>query len=187
MSDLEKALELFPPRIVVLVSTIDKEGVENVAPHAEFVNLYVDDLMMIIVDDTHDTYKNIMQTKEFVIGLPTLKIAKEVAITGKSFSKEIYEFKESNLTPLKAQKVRAPLIKECMANFECILESHYLDKNCRGIIIGKIIAFNYDKKLIKESAIKTRLESNALLHISKGKIYTNMNKEIVDVGFNYKD
>ncbi len=51
---------------------------------------------------------------------------------------EVDKFKKFNLTSLPAQKVKSPLIKECLANFECKLEDTTLaDKY--GMYIVKVV------------------------------------------------
>lgn len=184
--DSTKAFWLFPPRLVVLISTIDKEGNENVAPHSEFINLYGNKHFLVAIDKNHDTYKNIKETKEFVVGLPTIKIARAISISGKSFPKGISEFKEANLTPIKAKKVCAPLIKECAANFECKLSKEFTTPEEENLILGEIIHLSYDEKFIKENEEETRLNSPIAMHIYKGRVFTTSKGEIVDTGIDYK-
>ncbi len=180
----EEACWLFPPRVVVLVSTVDKEGNVNVAPFSEVVKLYTDQFLLCI-EKSHDTYKNIKETKEFVVAIPTIEIAEKTAITGKPFPKGISEFEKSGLTPVKAAKIRASLVKECIANFECKICKELGTIGNEGIIVGDIVAIHYDKKDVSTQA-KTRLSTKALLNVEKGRIYTTINGETVDTKIDYK-
>ena len=45
----------------------------------------------------------------------------EVVGIGNNSGDKLDKFKEFGLTPVAAEKVNAPLIKECYANFECCL------------------------------------------------------------------
>jgi flavin reductase (DIM6/NTAB) family NADH-FMN oxidoreductase RutF len=181
-----KAFWLFPPRFVVLVSTTDKKGNYNLAPHSEFVNLYGNTHLIVAVAKDHDTHSNIEETGEFVIGLPPISIAKSIAIAGKSFPKGVSEFEKANLTPLKAAKVSAPLIKECIANFECKLERKIENVGDGSLFIGKVVATHYNEKDVTDE-ITTRLNSNAALHVHKGRVYTTIKKETVDTKVDYKE
>ncbi len=181
-----KAFWLFPPRFVVLVSTIDSKGNKNLAPHSEFINLYGNKHLLLAVDKSHDTHTNIEETREFVLGLPPISIAKAISISGKSFPKGVSEFEKANLTPTKASKVKAPLIKECLANFECKLERKIENVGDGSLFIGKVIASHYNPKDVTDE-ISTRLNSRAALHVYKGKVYTTINKETVDTQINYKE
>jgi len=182
--DFEKACWLLPPRAVVLVSTVDSKGNENLAPHSEFVKLYTDQFLLCI-EKSHDTYKNIKETGEFVVALPTIEIARETAITGKPFPKGISEFDKANLTPIKAKKVKAPLVKECMANFECRLHNELGTVGSEAILIGNIVETHYDKEKVSSEA-KTRLSSKLLLNVEKGRIYTTISGKPVDTKVDYK-
>ncbi|MCX6803455.1 MAG: flavin reductase family protein [Candidatus Diapherotrites archaeon] len=177
--EVNKAFWLFPPRLVVLVSTTDKLGNYNVAPHSEFINLYGDKHLLISVSKDHDTYANIEETREFVIGIPPISIAKAISIAGKSFPKGVSEFEKASLTPLKADKVKAPLIKECIANFECELEKRIADVGETSLFLGRIVATHYNEKEVTDE-ISTRMNTKAILSVSKGKIFTTINKETVD-------
>ena len=63
----------------------------------------------------------IRKSRECVINVPTYDIIRKVIAIGNSTGAEIDKFAEFGLTPAKAAKVKAPLIKECYANFECRL------------------------------------------------------------------
>lgn len=176
---------LFPPRQVILISTTDMKGNYNVAPHAEFIKLYDDLHFIIAIEDFHDTYANILETGEFVIGLPPINIAKAISITGKPFQKGVSEFEKANLTPLKADKVNAPLIKECIINYECKFEKELGKIGTEAIIVGKVIETHADKTLLTNE-METRLNTKAALHVSKGRIFTTINKETIDTEIDYK-
>jgi len=180
----EEACWLLPPRVVVLVSTIDGKGKENLAPHSEFVKLYTDQFLLCI-EKSHDTYKNIKETGEFVVAFPTIEIARETAITGKPFPKGVSEFEKAGLTPIKAKKVKASLVKECMANFECSLSKELGTIGTEAILVGDILETHYDKERVLSEA-KTRLSSKLLLNVEKGRIYTTIGGKPVDTKVDYK-
>ncbi|MFA5764297.1 MAG: flavin reductase family protein [archaeon] len=184
--DIKEALKLFPPRIVVLISTVDKDGNQNIAPHSEFINLYEEDRFLVVIDKTHDTYKNILETGEFVVALPTIDIAKSISICGKSFEKGVSEFNHASLTPLKANKVCAPLVKECVANFECELYKEYETLDNGAIIIGKVIDTTYDTTKVSDE-ISTRMSGSVALHVSKGRIYTTIKGKTIDTEIDFKE
>ncbi|MDO8647688.1 MAG: flavin reductase family protein [Candidatus Diapherotrites archaeon] len=180
--EIDKAFWLLPPRPVVLVSTIDKKGNQNVAPHCEFIKLY-EGPFLIAIEKSHDTFKNILETKEFVVSIPTIDIAKKIAITGKPFPKGVSEFEKAGLTPLKASKVKAPLVKECCANFECKLIKELGSVGTESILVGEILCTHYKK--VGPSEEETRLSTKAALHVHKGRIYTTINKETIDTKIDY--
>jgi flavin reductase (DIM6/NTAB) family NADH-FMN oxidoreductase RutF len=56
-----------------------------------------------------------------VINIPTLELADTVAGIGNCTGGVIDKFEKFGLTPVKAENIRAPLIAECYASFECRL------------------------------------------------------------------
>jgi flavin reductase (DIM6/NTAB) family NADH-FMN oxidoreductase RutF len=74
------------------------------------------------------SYDMIRKSKECVINIPTVDIATQVVSIGNSSGREINKFETFQLTPVPSVTVKAPLIKECFANFECKLVDSSLIK-----------------------------------------------------------
>ncbi len=79
------------------------------------------DLIGTYVRTANHSYDLIRKSKECVINLPTLDIVDQVVGVENTTGAEIDKFKEFGFTPQEAEKVKAPLIAECYANFECRL------------------------------------------------------------------
>lgn len=71
--------------------------------------------------DGNHSFEMIRKARECVINIPTVDLVNEVVGIGNSTGEKLDKFKKFGLTPLGAKKVGAPLIKECYANFECVL------------------------------------------------------------------
>lgn len=65
------------------------------------------------------SYELIRKSRECVINIPTAAIINEVIGIGNCSGSEVDKFEKFKLTPEPAAKVKAPLIRECYANFEC--------------------------------------------------------------------
>ncbi len=88
--------------------------------------------------DENYSYNIIKKSKECVINIPTVDLAEQVVQIGNSSGREIDKFKAFNLTPLPAQKVKAPLIKECYDNYECkLIDTHLI--NSYNLFVFKVI------------------------------------------------
>jgi flavin reductase (DIM6/NTAB) family NADH-FMN oxidoreductase RutF len=71
----------------------------------------------------------IRRSEECVINLPTTALTDQFIGVGNTSGAKIDKFETFKLTPEKAQRVAAPLIAECHANFECRLaERALIDK-----------------------------------------------------------
>lgn len=67
------------------------------------------------------SYDLIRNSQECVINIPTVDLVSKVVAVGNSTGGQVDKFREFRLTPVKADKVKTPLVKECYANFECKL------------------------------------------------------------------
>lgn len=65
------------------------------------------------------SYEMIRKSRECVINIPTADLISQVIRIGNTTGSEADKFELTGLTPQPAEKVNAPLIKECYANFEC--------------------------------------------------------------------
>jgi flavin reductase (DIM6/NTAB) family NADH-FMN oxidoreductase RutF len=83
-------------------------------------------LVGCMISAGNHSFEMIRQSRECVINLPTTALTDKVVSIGNSSGAEIDKFKEFALTAEKAQKVKAPLIAECHASFECRLHDDVL-------------------------------------------------------------
>jgi flavin reductase (DIM6/NTAB) family NADH-FMN oxidoreductase RutF len=91
------------------------------------------------------SYAALLKTKECVIAIPTVDMIDKVVGIGTCSGKDTDKFEKFGLTPLKAKHVRAPLVKECLANIECrvidVIEKHSL-----VILSGVAAYFDFARK-----------------------------------------
>jgi len=78
-------------------------------------------LVGCIISSANHSFEMIRKSRQCVINLPTEDIAATVVKIGNSSGRDIDKFAEFGLTPEPGTRVRAPLIAECYANFECLL------------------------------------------------------------------
>jgi flavin reductase (DIM6/NTAB) family NADH-FMN oxidoreductase RutF len=90
------------------------------------------------------SYDALKKTKECVIAVPTVDLAKTVVQIGSCSGNEIDKFKKFKLTPIEAENIFAPLIKECYANIECRVVDHIEKHNI--FILDGLAAWVDDKR-----------------------------------------
>jgi flavin reductase (DIM6/NTAB) family NADH-FMN oxidoreductase RutF len=71
--------------------------------------------------DQNHSFELIRRSRECVINLPTYEMIDAVIGIGNIHAPGVDKFEKFELTPAPASKVKAPLIAECYANFECRL------------------------------------------------------------------
>jgi len=168
-----------------MVSTRGKDGSMNSAPYCEFSKLY-GNFMTIGMDKKRDSLKNLRETKECVISLIPIGIADKISISGKPYPYGISEFEKAGLTPIEAEKVKAPMIDEAIVNYECVLHGIFEDVGDSVVVIVKIIRAHFDDKLINEDEMKTRMGSDAAYHVTKGRVFCTIKGKTVDTGIDVK-
>ena len=132
---------------VVLVTTVNREGIVNAAVKTNFMTVDSMTRYAFHCSPQHHTNRNIMETKEFVINVPTEdiigKVLKAAVLTMEPCPPGVNEIDRGGLTPIPSEKVRPPRIQECVAHYECVLDWHN-----EGLIVGRAVAVSVDKSLL---------------------------------------
>ena len=140
---------LIVPRPVALVSTVDKDGVRNVAPFSFFSGVGSNPPTVLFCpalrssgDQRKDTLRNVEQTGEFVINIVSDSIAAAANATAADVGPEIDEFLLAGLTAIPSEVVRAPRVAESPAQFECKLLQIIFTGEGQGagvVVLGQIV------------------------------------------------
>lgn len=146
----QTAIRLVHPMHTVLVTCIGKTGKPNIITLAWAMPTSINPpLVAISVRPNRHSHALIEETKEFVINIPTMEILKETLLCGKTSGKDHDKFKEAGLTSLPAKKVKPPIIKECVAHLECVLNDQFTTGD-HTIFVGQIVAAYADKEAFTE-------------------------------------
>lgn len=100
-------------------------------------------MIAISVAKDRFTHHALEENREFVLNIPSHEMAAQVwgcAPSGKGMEK----FERVKLTPVKASKVKAPLIKECIGAIECKVV-HQVDAGDHSVFIGAVLATHHFK------------------------------------------
>lgn len=116
--DLSKTFTLLEPGPVVLVSTHDGHKPNLMTISWTMVMDFTPRFAMTTGPWNH-SYAALKSTKECVIAIPGVDLLDKVVGVGTCSGADTDKFKKFRLTPVAAQQVRAPLVKECVANIEC--------------------------------------------------------------------
>ena len=126
------------------------------------------------------SHEIISKTKEFVINLPNLALAKATDFCGVKSGRNVDKFKVCGLTPLKCAKINAPQIDEAPVSIECKVID-IKNFGTHDMFIAEIVAVDVDEKYInKEGALD--LEKAGLLAYAHGFYYT-LGRKIGKFGF----
>jgi len=152
---------LIVPRPVALVSTVDRDGVANVAPFSFFSGVGANPPTVLFCpslraagsdrpDDRKDTLRNVEQTGEFVVNIVSNSIADAANTTAAEVGPEVDEFLLAGLTAIPSEVVRAPRVAESPAQLECKLQQIVFAGQGGGagvVVIGEIVRFHFHPDL----------------------------------------
>jgi len=113
-----KVFTLMEPGPVVLVATNDGKK-NNVMTISWTMVLDFTPRFAIATGEWNYSFKALRTTGECVIAIPTVDMLDKVVGIGACSGADTDKFTRFRLTPIPARIVRAPLIKECLANIEC--------------------------------------------------------------------
>jgi flavin reductase (DIM6/NTAB) family NADH-FMN oxidoreductase RutF len=131
---LEKAFLYIEPGPVVLITTHDGNR-NNIMTISWTMVKDFDAEFFFLTGSWNYSYHALMKHKECVIAVPAMDLAKTVVKIGSCSGSDTDKFEKFNLTPLKAEKVKAPLIKECYVNIECKI-TDYIQRHNLFVVRG---------------------------------------------------
>jgi flavin reductase (DIM6/NTAB) family NADH-FMN oxidoreductase RutF len=141
-----QAFRLAYPKIVCLITAADpsKENGNIITLAWTTAISFNPPLFGVSIGPTRYTHKLIEESREFGVNLPTMEIVDKVLFCGRNSGRTLDKFERTGLTPIPATKIQAPLIKECVANFEC----QVMDTQKYGdhtLFVGKVVAAMADR------------------------------------------
>ena len=125
---LSKAYRFIEPGPVVLVTTADEKRA-NLMTMSWHMVMDFTPLIGCIIGPWDYSFTALRTTRECVIAIPTVDLASKVVEIGNCSGDEIDKFNAFGLTPVPAQKVKPPLVAECLVNLECqVADTSMVDK-----------------------------------------------------------
>jgi flavin reductase (DIM6/NTAB) family NADH-FMN oxidoreductase RutF len=158
------------PRPVALVSTIDRNGVANLAPFSAFCQAGANPPAVLFCpalrvpaeageprrDLRKDTLRNIEETGEFVVNTVSEAIAAAANAASAEVPLEVDEFQLAGLTQLASEAVRPPRVAESPAQMECkLLQVIYVSRapGAGVIVLGEVVRFHVRADLFENFRI----------------------------------
>ena len=144
------AYRLLHPMHTVLVSCVSEAGKPNIITLAWAMPTSISPpLVAVSIAPGRHSHRLIEETREFVVNIPTMEILNQTLFCGRVSGRDHDKFKEANLTPLPAKKVKPPIIKECVAHLECKLHSQFTTGD-HTIFVGEIVEAYANKDAFAE-------------------------------------
>ncbi len=162
--NLNKWYKILSPRPVILISTLSDKGVSNTAPFSFVMPVSIEPALISFASQpSHDTAKNILRTKEFVVNIPGYKLINKLWICAEDFPYGVSEFEKAGLIEEKSSKVKPPRIKECFAHFECKLFKEYTLGDHK-VFFGRVVYADISEEYFSKNKYLIT-KANPLIHI----------------------
>lgn len=144
------------PRPIAFVSSINEQGVRNLAPFSLFTMASYNPPVVCFTPmfrDTarsglppaKDTLRNIAATREFVVNIVSEGFVAQMNACSAELPPEVDEFTVSGLTPLASDRVRPPRVAESHVQMECrLLQIVTVSERPLGgsLVLGEVVRFH---------------------------------------------
>ncbi|MFA6404185.1 MAG: flavin reductase family protein [Salinivirgaceae bacterium] len=128
-------------------------------------------LCYISVRKSRHSHAIIKRTGEFVINLTTQELAKATDWCGVKSGSKYNKFAEMNLTPIPAQWVKAPMIKESPINIECRV-TEIKELGSHDMFLAEVLAVHADNSYLNPETGAFDLSKANLIAYSHGQYFT---------------
>lgn len=138
--DPEQAIDKKYPEWIVMVVTADEDGTPNAMPAGWCMFTSGDPTMMATsIGFERYTHNLLENSNNFVLAYPSKNQKEDVLYCGSHSGANVEKFEETDLEPVKASVVDAPLIEGSVACFECEKKGT-LDTGDHTIFAGEVVA-----------------------------------------------
>lgn len=146
------------PRPIGWISTVDQNGINNLAPFSYF-NIVGEKHIMFSTaknkGNNKDTLANILQNGEFVLNMVTEDVVEAMNMTSAELPSDKDEFMHANLTPIDSLLIKSKRVKESKITFECKMIHNYTmphpENKGATMIVGEIIMMHFDDDVLLDN------------------------------------
>jgi flavin reductase (DIM6/NTAB) family NADH-FMN oxidoreductase RutF len=173
---------LLVPAPVVLLSSVGETGSPNVMGLSwAGVACGTPPMVSVAIRPERLSYRLIRETGEFTLNIPPASLVRAVDFCGMVSGQERDKFAEARLTPIAGLKVRAPLIRECPVNLECVVR-HSLVLGSHVLFVAEVVALHADEEVVEEGTIIAGRVA-PLVYDPFGGDYWNLKEVVAHHGF----
>jgi flavin reductase (DIM6/NTAB) family NADH-FMN oxidoreductase RutF len=171
------------PTPVVLVTCVDEAGKPNIITLA-WVGVVNSDPPMISISIRPQRYSHacVKRSKEFVVNLPSEDMLRKVDACGILSGKETDKFSSMGWKQVAAEKVKPPLIDECLVQMECRVKE-ILALGSHDLFLGEIVVLHIKEEVQKEKGRIDITKVLPLVFCPGANEYWNLGKYIGHYGF----
>ena len=190
------------PRPIAFASTVDENGIDNLAPFS-FFNVFSANPPILIfsparsgrTNTTKDTYNNVKVVPEVVINVVTFDIVHQMSLASSPFAADLNEFNKAGFTAIDSETIKPKRVKESPIQFECkVNEVRELgDQGGAGnLVICEVLKIHIDEgilnadKMIDQEKVDlvARMGGNWYVRTDKNSMF-EITKPITTIGIGF--
>jgi flavin reductase (DIM6/NTAB) family NADH-FMN oxidoreductase RutF len=168
------------PRPIAWVSTIDGDGVANLAPFSYFMAITDTPPTLAFSCSSRaggkkDTLRNVEASGEFVVNIVDDDRAQQMNLTSGEYTPDVDEFALTALTAAPSTKVKAPRVAEAPINMECRVV-RILPVGRANLILGEIVQWHVRDDVFDPAS--GRLDMHRLKPVARlaGNLYSHVHQ-----------
>jgi flavin reductase (DIM6/NTAB) family NADH-FMN oxidoreductase RutF len=159
---------LVMPRPIAWISTIDADGITNLAPYSYFNAVAAEPPYVMFAPNAaaagaiKDTYRNLAAVPEFMVSLVCEADAEAMNATSKAYPPGIDEFDACGIARLPGTLVRPPRVASAKAALECrVYQTVHLPPRAgreNHVVIGEVVGIHIaDDVITPQGLVDERL------------------------------
>lgn len=145
-----KLIQAGPTSPVVMVTCVDGENKANIITLGMYMSIsHNPRLICIGVSPKRYSHNLIAESGEFVVNVPSINLEEEMEFCGTKSGRNLDKFAETGLTPIPANMVRPPVIKECFGHLECkVVQTHVYGDHT--LFVGEVVTASIDMEVLTD-------------------------------------
>ncbi|QTN01066.1 flavin reductase family protein [Sediminibacillus dalangtanensis] len=142
------------PRPIAWVSTINEEGIPNLAPFSFFTVASMEPITLCFSvggsGRVKDTLENVRATKAFVVNIVNEQLANQMYETSKAYPPETDEFSQAGLTAVPGERISSPRVAAAPVQMECELD-RIIDIGSNSLVLGRLVCYHIQDEVYMET------------------------------------
>ena len=157
--DMDPFKSIAVPRPIGWISTVSKDGVDNLAPFSQFINVGFDDPHVLFAAQLNsegkrkDSVVNAEDSRCFVHNMVTYDLREQMNITSLNSAPSVDEFTEAGLTKEDSFCVAAKRVAESPVQLECeyvttVRLPGHTPECASDLVIGRVVCIHVDEAYV---------------------------------------
>jgi len=149
------------PRPIAWISTLNPDGVANLAPYS-FFNAVQDTPPMLMfavagkkmgIDEPKDSLTNIRTSGEFCVNIVSDALKDAMNITSQHYAHGVDEFEKAGLEKAASRVIKAPFVAAAPVALECILHSITDLPGDGQMVLGEVVGVHIKDEHMKDGLL----------------------------------